>query len=110
MLRGYGIGMDGNLYNELGDLIVDGYNQRHKCKEDAIRKRSRLPEIGSEENWKKARTVKVQKMKRQLGNLINIDTSLDHVKKKIRLQEADEKYQQNQKYKSVYNDLKRHKI
>ena len=73
--------MDGNLYNELGDLIVDGYNKRYKCKEDSIRKRSRLPEVGSEENWKKARTVKVQKMKRQLDNRINIDTSLDHVNK-----------------------------
>ena len=49
-------------------------------------------------------------MNRQPDNLINIDTSLDHVNKKIRLQEADEKYQQNQKYKSVNNDLKRHKI
>ena len=28
----------------------------------------------------------------------------------MKLQEADEKYQQNQKYKSVNNDQKRHKI
>merc|ERR1711973_819624 len=60
VLRGYGIGNDGNLYNELGDLVVNGHNQRHKCKEDVIRKRLRLPIIGDEEKWKKARTVKVQ--------------------------------------------------
>ena len=110
VLRGYGIGMDGNLYNELGDLVIDGYNKRHKCKEDIIRKRSRLPAIGSEEDWKRARTTKVQKMKRQLDNLINIDTSEEHVKKKRKLQEADDNYQRNLKYKSVNNDQKRHRI
>ena len=36
-LKGYGIGNDGNLYNEYGYFIVDGYNHIKKCDGDVIR-------------------------------------------------------------------------
>jgi hypothetical protein len=68
-LKGYSIGVDGNLYNEFGEMVTDGYNQIKKCNEDVIRKKSRLPEIGNEQAWKRARVDKVNTMKRTLYDM-----------------------------------------
>ena len=107
-LVGYGLGNDGNLYNEHGHLIIDGYNQTKKCKEDLIRKRSKLPVIGDQERWKKARTEKVERMKRKLDNQMGKDPTMETISKKARLEIADSLYNER-KYKEAENS-KRLKI